>query len=107
MIRFVFRLLATVSLAIAVIVAVMDATRSIAIESVEPTALGYLWLEYMPDSFGTVRDALVNNGLSLLWDPVLATVLTAPAFIVFAALAFLLYAIGHRPRRLATGYRPS
>ena len=99
MIRFLFRLLATASLALAVILAVMDATRSIAISTVEWTALGYLWLEYLPDSFGAARDALAAYGLTLLWDPVISTLLKAPAFIVFAALAFLLYAVGHRPRR--------
>ena len=51
MIRFLFRLLALAALALAVIIAVMDATRSVASSAVEMTALGYLWLEYIPDSF--------------------------------------------------------
>ena len=44
MIRFLFRLLALAALALAVIIAVMDATRSVASSAVEMTALGYLWL---------------------------------------------------------------
>lgn len=99
MIRFLFRLLALASLALAVIIAVMDATRSVASSAVEVTALGYLWLEYLPDSFAAVRQALQSNSLGLLWDYGIAMLLRSPAFIVFGAFAFLFYAIGHRPRR--------
>lgn len=95
MIRLVFRLLSAISLAVAVIMAVTDATRSIAISHIEPTPLGAYWLQYAPDSLDRTRAWLVANA-AWLWEPVLTTLLRAPGFAAFAVLAFLLYAIGYR-----------
>ena len=100
MIRFIFRLLATLSLAVAVIMAVADATRSIAISKFDPTPVGASWLQYAPDSLGNTRAWLETNA-PFLWDPVMLAVLKVPGFAAFAVLAFLLYAIGHRPRPAA------
>ena len=106
MVRFIFRLLAAASLAIAVIMAVMDATRSIAISKFDPTPLGGSWFEYSPSSLEALRITLTNS-VPFLWDPAMLTLLRVPGFVFFAALALLLYAIGHRPqpsvRRFAVG----
>lgn len=95
MIRLVFRVLSVISLAVAVIMAVTDATRSIAISHLEPTPLGAYWLQYAPDSLENVRIWMEANG-AWLWDPLLLTLLKAPGFAVFAVIAFLLYAIGYK-----------
>lgn len=101
MVRFLFRLLAAVSLALAVILAVMDATRSIALSKFDPTPLGALWYEHAPSSL-TALQGLLAGAWGFLWDPAALTLLKVPAFIFFAALALLLYAVGHRPQP-ATG----
>ena len=36
----------------------------------------------------------------MVWDGIIAWVLAQPGFAVFAVLAFLLYAIGYRRRRV-------
>lgn len=95
MIRLLFRLLSVISLAIAVIMAVTDATRSIAISHLEPTPLGAYWLQYAPDSLDATCVWLVARA-EWLWDPVLLTFLKSPGFAVFAVLAFILYAIGFK-----------
>lgn len=95
MIRLLFRILSVISLAIAVIMAVTDATRSIAISHLEPTPLGAYWLQYGPDSLEASRIWATEHA-SWVWDPLLLTLLKAPGFAAFAVLAFLLYAIGHR-----------
>ena len=95
MIRLIFRFLSAISLAVAVIMAVSDATRSIAISHLEPTPLGAYWLQYAPDSLDAARVWIAANA-PWLWDPLLATVLKVPGFAAFGVLAFLLYAIGHR-----------
>jgi hypothetical protein len=96
MLRFLFRLLAIMSLALAVILAVMDATRSIALSKFDPTPLGALWLEHAPSSL-TGLQGLLTGSAAFLWDPALLTLLRVPSFVFFAALALLLYAVGHRP----------
>ena len=45
------------------------------------------------------QDFVTTHIHALAWDPVATSVLALPGFIVFLALAFLLYAIGHRPAR--------
>jgi hypothetical protein len=106
MVRFIFRLLAAAALSISVIMAVMDATRSIAISKFDPTPLGGSWFEYAPSSLQALQ-AMLEQTAPFLWDPAMLTLLKVPGFVVFAALALLLYAIGHRPqpaaRRFAVG----
>ena len=98
MIRFLFRLAATVSLAVAVVMAVIDATRSVATGEIAMTPLGTNWMSVSPDTFEKAHDSIAAL-LPALWDPVTVTVLKAPGFGVFAFLALLLYAIGRRPAR--------
>ena len=96
MVKFLFRLLAAASLALAIILAVMDATRSIALSVIDPTPIGALWLEHAGGSLTAVQ-SLLSGPLALLWDPAMLTLLRVPGFVFFAVLAILLYAIGHRP----------
>jgi len=98
MIRFLFRLLATMLLAVAVVMAVIDATRTVAAGELVMTPLGVSWLAVWPDTLEKAQGALsaIHPGL---WDPLMLAVLGAPGFVVFAVLAFLLYAIGRRPAR--------
>lgn len=101
MIRFLFRLMAMASLAVAVVMAVLDATRSIAISRFDPTPLGGTWFQYAPDSLENLQALLESNGLALLWDPAMLALLRVPGFVVFAVLAFLFFALGRRrPRRI-------
>jgi hypothetical protein len=98
MVRFLFRFLATLSLAIAVVMAVIDATRSVAASNWVMTPLGVSWLAVSPDTLDKAHTAIVAIHPTL-WDPITVFVLKAPGFAVFAALALLLYAIGRRPAR--------
>jgi hypothetical protein len=99
MLRLLFRLLAMLALAVAVIMAVLDATRTIAAEQLVLTPLAESWTTASPDTLETVRGFVQDRVHPLFWDPVLVRILELPGFVVFAALAFLLYAIGRKPRR--------
>lgn len=99
MIRFVFRLAATIALAIAVIMAVVDATRSVAVSAAVLTPLGESWQAAAPETYAAARNAVAEHAWPVLWDPVIVTVLALPGFAVFALLALGLFAIGHRPSR--------
>jgi hypothetical protein len=98
MIRFLFRMTATVALAVAVVMAVIDATRSVATGEIVMTPLGTSWMSVSPDTLEKAHDSIAAL-MPALWDPVTVTVLKAPGFAVFALLALLLYTIGRRPAR--------
>lgn len=96
MIRFLFRLLATFALAVATIMAVLDATRSIAADTLVLTPLNVSWSSVSPDTLDSFR-GLLSGWHPLLWDPIGIWVLSQSGIFVFLALALLLYAIGRRP----------
>jgi len=99
MIRFLFRFLATISLAIAVIMAVLDATRTVAAKTLVLTPLVVSWDKTFPQQLVQFRAFLVQKLGPMAWDPVALTLLTWPGFVIFAVVAFLLYAVGRRPQR--------
>jgi hypothetical protein len=99
MIRFIFRLAATFSLAVAVIMAVLDATRSIAADMTVFTPLSESWRDFAPGSYAAAEAAVSEVLAPYFWDPVALALLSAPGFAVFLALALVFYMIGRRPER--------
>src|SRR5688500_6920599 len=99
MLRLLFRLLAMLALAVAVIMAVLDATRTVAAEQLVLTTLAESWMTVSPDTLETARGFVQDRMHPLFWDPVVVQLLGLPGFLVFGALALLLYAIGRRPQR--------
>lgn len=99
MFRFLFRLLATVSLAVAVVMAVLDVTRTIAASRLVLTPLGESWAGVSAATLQSAQTFVTENLHPLVWNPVMTSILAQPGFLVFGVLAFLLYAIGHRPAR--------
>jgi hypothetical protein len=98
--RFLFRLTATIALAVAVIMAVVDVTRTVAASQLVMTPLNTSWTSVSPHTLESFRQ-VIQAKLPVLWDPVMVTILNQPGFAVFGVLAFLLYAIGHRTRSRA------
>ena len=101
MMRFLFRLLSLFALSVAVIMAVLDATRSIAGSALIMTPLATSWAAVSADTLASVREMIETKLHRLVWDLMVAPVLSLPGFIVFAALAFLFFSIGRRPQRPA------
>lgn len=98
MVRFLFRLLATISLAVAVILSVLDATRSVAVSRLVLTPLGDTLKAAAPGMLENAHRA-AERSWPFLWDTIVVRLLAAPGPLVFAVLALALYAIGHRPER--------
>ena len=99
MIRSFLRLLSMVALAVAVIMAVLDATRSIAAEALVTTPLATSWAALSPATLAGFEDLVSGNLPAFFWDPVALALLGLPGFVVFAGLALLLSVAGHRPAR--------
>ena len=97
MIRFLFRLLGQIVLAVALVFAVADIARSLANDETSLTTLG--------DAAASVHLSMMpSTGASDRTIDVVALVSAWPAAVVLAGLAFLLLFIGRRPR-LAPGRR--
>ncbi|AWC20703.1 hypothetical protein CO731_00143 [Aminobacter sp. MSH1] len=98
MIRFVFRLAAAIALSVAVIMAVLDATRTVAVSRLVMTPLDTSWQTASPSTLAATEAFVREKTGPALWDAAIVPVLNLPGFAVFAVLSFLLYAIGHRRR---------
>ncbi len=99
MLRFLFRLMSTFALAIAVIMAVLDVTRTIAASRLVLTPLGASWVSASPSTLDALQAFLIEKAHPLVWNPVAITILSQPGFAVFGIIALLLYAIGRKPER--------
>jgi hypothetical protein len=103
MFRFLFRLAAMVALSVAVIMAVLDTTRTVAASALVMTPLKRSWLSTSPDTLAAF-EAFVREKISpLAWDMAITHVLDLPGFAVFSGLALLLYAIGYRRKPRGSG----
>lgn len=97
MIRFFFRLMSTLALAAAVILAVLDATRTLAASGLVMTPLRVSWTAASPDTMERAQAFVVENIHPLVWDPLITLVLALPGFVVFGLVSLGLYAIGRKP----------
>jgi len=97
--RFLSVLLSSFMLAIGVIMAVIDATRTIAARDWVFTPLGETWRATWPSLLASLETSIKASGVPFLWDPLMLAILNAPGWAVFFVLAFAFYAIGWRRRR--------
>ncbi len=84
-----------VLLALAVLLAVLDITRSITASSLVITSLLETWSAINATSLEATR-TLVENWMAVLWDPVLLILLQLPSWLVLGALSMLLFWLGGR-----------
>ncbi|MDV6227154.1 hypothetical protein R2G56_12725 [Nitratireductor aquimarinus] len=101
MFRLIFRILALFALAVAVVMAVIDATRSIAASALVVTPLGESWYSVSPDTLNLSQALIQRYTFPVIWDPAIIYILTLPGWLVFAVLALLFHAIGYRRKRHA------
>ena len=104
MIKALLRLLSMVLLAVAVIMAILDATRSIAAGTVVITPLRSSWMAFSPQSLAGFETLARENLPGLVWNPVLLWLLSLPGFAIFAVLWLLFALAGRRRDRHATPY---
>src|SRR5262245_51338296 len=102
MIRFLFRFIGLLSLALAFIFLVYDGTKSIADQRVYVTKVAEVWATFHESSLAQVRPTL--EGLApWLWDPIASQFLNAPACLVLVIFGTILVLLG-RKRRPLIGY---
>ena len=106
MFKAILRLLSMILLSVAVIMAVLDATRSIAAEAIVMTPLGASWAAVSPETLDQLRVAITESAPDFVWSGIETGVLGLPGFAVFAGLAFLLALAGRNSARRDPSFRP-
>lgn len=97
--RLVFRLLGTWLIGIALILLVVDGTKSLAANRLVFTSLGQAWLQLHAPSLEAFNAFLDSRFFAELLDVMLQALLTYPAFAVLAVPGVILALAGRRPRR--------
>jgi len=100
MIRFLFRFVGLLGLALGFVFLVYDGTKSIANRSLEMTTVERFWNEVYARSPQDVLRPLTAPIASWLWDPVTVTLLGAPIWIVLAVVAAILMLLGRKKKPL-------
>jgi hypothetical protein len=100
MIRFLFRTLGLLFLAAAFIFLVYDGTRSIAANMLLYSKLVEIWSLVHQASLQQLQPLIEKNAPPWLWDPVITTILDAPATVVLAVVGAILIVLGRRKKPL-------
>lgn len=100
MIRFLFRFIGLMLIALAFILFVYDGTRSIAGNKIFITQVGDVWSNVHQNSLLLLQPAIERHVAVWLWDPVVLTVLTAPSWLVLAIIGALLILLGRKKKPL-------
>jgi hypothetical protein len=100
MIRFLSRTLGLLFLAAAFIFLVYDGTRSIAANMLLYSRVDEVWSLVHQASLQQLQPLIEKNAPPWLWDPVMTTILDAPAIVVLAVVGAILIVLGRRKKPL-------
>tara|TARA_R110002167_G_scaffold150687_3_gene344455 strand:- start:51 stop:368 length:318 start_codon:yes stop_codon:yes gene_type:complete len=93
------RIVAWILLALALMALGAEIVRSLEAGAWEILALGPLWYAIDPAGLNVTQAVIQRYLLTELWDPVIVTLLTWPAWVVFAVPGLLLLALFRRRRQ--------
>ncbi len=100
MIRFLLRTLGLLFLAAAFIFLVYDGTRSIAANVLLYSKVDEIWSLVHTASLQQLQPSIAKSAPPWLWDPVVTTVLDAPAVVVLGIIGAILILLGRRKKPL-------
>jgi len=100
MIRFLFRFLGLICLAAAFILVIYDGTKSIACNSLFLTTVRALWELFNAGGLARLKPLIEPYAGGLLWDPVMVSLLAAPAWSLLGLFGILLLIVGRKKKPL-------
>jgi hypothetical protein len=100
MIRFLLRFIGLISLAAAFILVIYDGTKSIAGNSLSLTTVRALWELINAGSLAKVKPLIGHYAGGLLWDPIMLSILAAPAWALLGIFGILLLILGRKKKPL-------
>jgi hypothetical protein len=99
MLRGFFRLASLLAMAVALVAAILDMTRSIADKTMVLTPFLADWQRLSPATLDASRQAISEYLHPWFWSPAATTFLAAPTWALFAVLAIGFGALSSRRRR--------
>lgn len=103
MIRSFLRLLGVIILAAGFILLMYDGAKSIADSRIYIYKLGQLWTDIHVASMQSAQARVQASLPSLVWDPLITTLLDQPAWLIFGVIGTILILLG-RKRKPLIGY---
>jgi hypothetical protein len=97
--RLILRIAGTWLIALALVLAVIDGTKSLGANGLVLTSLAKLWQQIHPASLAAVDDFFASRYFADLLDVALGVILDAPAFAVFGILGVFVALAGRQRRR--------
>mgnify|MGYP000843553975 FL=1 len=97
--RLILRIAGTWLIGLALVLLVIDGTRSLGANALVYTTLADLWTQLHPPSLAGVAAFFESRFFADLLDAALKALLTYPAFAVFGVLGIVLALLGRKPRR--------
>ncbi len=99
MFKFLFKAMALLFLAVAVITGILDITRSIADSTIIMTPLGQDWFNISPSTLNFSQAIVQRFVHPAIWDPGIQTILQWPTWLVAGILALFFGFIGRRKKQ--------
>jgi hypothetical protein len=97
--RLILRICGTWLIGLALVLAVVDGTKSLGANGWSYTSLADIWVSVHAPSLAVVKEFLGSRFFAELLDMALMAALDYPAFAVFGALGIVLALLGRAPRR--------
>ena len=85
-----------VVLALALVLAVLDITRSITASAIVLTPLADAWVNISPATLLSAKEMIETSLHPVLWDPVIMFILKLPSWLVFWFVAMVFLSLGQR-----------
>jgi hypothetical protein len=100
MIRFLLRFIGLICLAAGFILLIYDGTKSIAGNMIFLTDVRTMWDLVNPGGLAKLKPVIEQYAGGYLWDPLMVTLLTAPAWSVLGILGILFLLLGRKKKPL-------
>ena len=99
--RMLLRIMGVWLLLLAMVAAVIDATKSLAAGGAWVfTPQGQQWQALSPETLRDAKAAIESSVSPMVWDPIMTTILDAPTWVVFGILGVLLYWLGQKRKQV-------
>ncbi len=100
MLKTIAKLIGFIALAMTVITAILDLTRTIANSALTITSLGLEWFNFHLPSLNGFQVGIQRKlGVPWLWESVIQNILLAPSWLVFGVIAIIFLWLGRRKDR--------
>ena len=97
--RLILRIAGTWLIGLALVLLVVDGTKSLGANALVFTSLSELWMQFHPPSLVAVQSFFESRFFAALLDAALKATLTYPAFAVIGIPGIVLALAGRKPRR--------